>query len=29
MSLKIERRYTKREKIFTFYANQIYLGHGA
>jgi penicillin-binding protein 1A len=28
VSLKIERRYTKRE-IFTFYANQIYLGHGA
>ena len=28
MSLKIERRYTKRE-IFTLYANQIYLGHGA
>ncbi len=28
VSLKIERRYTKRE-IFTFYANQIYLAHGA
>src|SRR6476660_2161771 len=28
VSLKIERRYTKRE-IFTLYANQIYLGHGA
>jgi penicillin-binding protein 1A len=28
VALKIERRYTKRE-IFTLYANQIYLGHGA
>jgi len=28
VSLKIERRYTKRE-IFTLYANQMYLGHGA
>src|SRR5688572_30033030 len=28
VALKLERRYTKRE-IFTFYANQIYLGHGA
>ena len=28
VAMQIERRYTKRE-IFTFYANQIYLGHGA
>lgn len=28
LALQIEKRYTKRE-IFTFYANQIYLGHGA
>lgn len=28
VALQIERRYTKRE-IFSFYANQIYLGHGA
>ncbi len=28
LALQIEKRYTKRE-IFTFYCNQIYLGHGA
>jgi penicillin-binding protein 1A len=28
LALHIEKRYTKRE-IFTFYCNQIYLGHGA
>jgi len=28
VAMQLERRYTKRE-IFTFYANQIYLGHGA
>ena len=28
LALQIEKRYTKRE-IFTFYANQIYFGHGA
>ncbi|HSK10797.1 MAG TPA: PBP1A family penicillin-binding protein, partial [Vicinamibacterales bacterium] len=28
LAVQIERRYTKRE-IFTFYANQIYFGHGA
>lgn len=28
LAIQIEKRYTKRE-IFTFYANQIYLGHGA
>jgi penicillin-binding protein 1A len=28
LSIQIEKRYTKRE-IFTFYANQIYFGHGA
>lgn len=28
LAIQIERRYTKRE-IFTFYANQIYFGHGA
>src|SRR5262245_17385199 len=28
VSIQIEKRYTKRE-IFTLYANQIYLGHGA
>ena len=28
VSIQIEKRYTKRE-IFTFYCNQIYLGHGA
>lgn len=28
VAIQIEKRYTKRE-IFTFYANQIYLGHGA
>jgi penicillin-binding protein 1A len=28
VSMRIEKRYTK-EEIFTFYANQIYFGHGA
>jgi penicillin-binding protein 1A len=28
LAIQIEKRYTKRE-IFTFYANQIYFGHGA
>jgi penicillin-binding protein 1A len=28
VSMRIEKRYTK-EEIFTFYANQIYYGHGA
>jgi penicillin-binding protein 1A len=28
VAIQIEKRYTKRE-IFTFYVNQIYLGHGA
>jgi penicillin-binding protein 1A len=28
LAIQLERRYTKRE-IFTFYANQIYFGHGA
>ena len=28
LAIQIEKRYTKRE-IFTFYCNQIYLGHGA
>ena len=28
VAIQIEKRYTKRE-IFTFYANQIYFGHGA
>ena len=28
LAIQLERRYTKRE-IFTFYANQVYFGHGA
>ncbi len=28
LAIQIEKRYTKRE-IFTFYANQVYFGHGA